>query len=214
MKAFIVQDLKLICRNGTETLASLLFFIVAGTLFAFALGPNASVLAPIAPGVLWVTALLAALLPLNRLFAPDFEDGTLDLLLLSGHPAYEIALAKAITHWLSTGLPLLLAAIPLAIMLQLPTPLIIRLLFSLVPGTLILSLLGTFTAALTLSTQRSAVLLPLITLPLLIPCLIFGTSAATSPHPASAFYMIFAFLLALLPLAPWGTALALRAAAE
>lgn len=214
MKAFILKDLKLICRNGTETMAALMFFIIAGTLFAFALGPNASVLAPIAPGVLWVTALMAALLPLNRLFAPDFEDGTLDLLLLSGHPPYEIALAKAATHWLSTGLPLLLSAIPLAIMLQLPAPLIARLLFSLLPGTLILSLLGTFTAALTLSTQRSSVLLPLITLPLLIPCLIFGTSAATNLHPASAFYMIFALLLAILPLAPWGTALALRAAAE
>lgn len=214
MKAFILKDLKLICRNGTETMAALLFFIIAGTLFAFALGPNSSVLAPIAPGVLWVTALMAALLPLNGLFAPDFEDGTLDLLLLSGHPTYEIALAKTVTHWLSTGLPLLLTAAPLAIMLQLPAPLILRLLFSLVPGTLILSLLGTFTAALTLSTQRSAVLLPLITLPLLIPCLIFGTSAATSLHPAPAFYMIFALLLASLPLAPWGTALALRTAAE
>lgn len=214
MQSFILKDLKLAYRDGSETIAALMFFIIAGTLFALALGPNSSVLGPIASGILWVTALMAALLPLSRLFRADFEDGTLDLLLLSGHPLYEIALAKAISHWLSTGLPLLIIAAPLAIMLQLPSHLIARLLLSLLPGTLILSLLGTFTAALTLSTQRSPVLLPLITFPLLTPCLIFGMSAATSLHPAPAFYMIFAFLLALLPLAPWGTALALRAAAE
>lgn len=214
MKRLILKDLKLAYRDNTETIAALMFFIIAGTLFAFAVGPSSSILAPIAPGVLWVTALMAALMPLNRLFGADFEDGTLALLLLSGPPPYEIALAKAKSHWLSTGLPLLIIAPLLAIMLQLPPHLIARLLFSLLPGTLILSLIGTFAAALTLSTQRSTILLPLITFPLLIPCLIFGTAAATSLHPAPAFYMIFAFLLALFPLAPWGTSLALRAAAE
>lgn len=214
MNSLILNDLKLTARHSAETMAALLFFIIAGTLFAFAVGPNPAVLAGVAPGIVWVTALLAALLPLERLFGPDFEDGTLDLLLLSGRPTYEIALAKAVTHWLTTGLPLLIIAAPLAMMLRLPTPLLAPLIFSLLPGTLIFSLLGTFAAALTLGAQRSAVLLPLITLPLMIPGLIFGASAATAPHPSSAFYMIFAFLLAALPLAPWGTALALRATAE
>lgn len=214
MSWLILKDLKLTARHSAETMAALLFFIIAGTLFAFAVGPNPTTLTGIAPGIIWVTALLAALLPLNRLFGPDFEDGTLDLLLLSGRPTYEIALAKASTHWLTTGLPLLLVSAPLAIMLRLPVQFLAPLLFSLLPGTLIFSLLGTFAAALTLGAQRGAVLLPLITLPLMIPGLIFGTSAATGAHPSSAFYMIFAFLLVALPLAPWGTALALRAAAE
>ena len=214
MSPLILRDLKLIFRHSAETMAALLFFMIAGTLFAFAVGPNPATLASIAPAILWVTSLLAALLPLERLLGPDFEDGTLDLLLLSGRPTYEIALAKTVTHWLTTGLPLLLITAPLAIMLRLPAPLLPPLLLSLLPGTLIFSLIGTFAAALTLGAQRGAVLLPLITLPLMIPCLIFGTSAATSSHPASAFYMLFAFLLAALPLAPWATALALRAAAE
>lgn len=214
MSPLILKDLKITARNSAETMAALLFFIIAGTLFAFAVGPSPATLAGIASGIVWVTALLAALLPLERVFGPDFEDGTLDLLLLSGRPVYEIALAKAVTHWLTTGLPLLLIAAPMAMMLRLPAHLFAPLMFSLLPGTLIFSLLGTFAAALTLGAQRGTVLLPLITLPLMIPALIFGTSAATAPHPGSAFYMIFAFLLAALPLAPWGTALALRAATE
>lgn len=214
MKRLVLTDIKLTLRHNVETMAALLFFIIAGTLFAFAIGPNLKTLTEIAPGVVWVTALLAALLPLERLFGPDFEDGTLDLLLLSGRPTYEIALAKAATHWLTTGLPLLIIAAPVAIMLHLPASRLPPLMLSLLPGTLVFSLIGTFAAALTLGAQRGATLLPLITLPLLIPALIFGTAAATSLHPSAAFYMIFALLLATLPLAPWGTATALRAASE
>lgn len=195
-------------------MAALLFFVIAGTLFAFAIGPDPDFLAKMAPGIIWVTALLASLLPLERLFGPDFEDGTLDLLLLSGQPIYEIALLKAALHWLTTGLPLLIVAAPVAMMLRLPTLQIFPLLLSLLPGTLIFSLLGSFAAALTIGARRGAVLLPLITLPLMIPCLIFGTSAAISPHPRAAFCMIFALFLLALPLCPWGTSLALRAAAE
>ena len=214
MKALILQDLRLTLTHGAETMAALLFFVIAGTLFALGLGPDPTILARVTPGIIWVTALLAALLPLDRLFGPDFEDGTLDLLLLSGLPVYEIALAKTITHWLTTGLPLLIISAPLAIMLRLPDQCLVPLLLSLLPGTLIFSLLGTFGAALIIGAQRGAVLMPLITLPLMIPCLIFGTDAATSIHPGIAFHLLLALLLLALPLSPWGTTLALRAAAE
>lgn len=214
MIGLIARELRLSLRHGAESMAALLFFVIAGTLFAFGAGPDPVVLGRIAPGVVWVTALLAALLPLERLFGPDFEDGTLDLLLLSGQPASLIAAAKAAVHWLTTGLPLLIIAAPLAVMLRLPGEKLPVLLATLIPGTLIFSLLGTLAAALTTGARRGAILMPLITLPLMIPSLIFGTAAATSPHPAAPFYMIFAMLLAALPLAPLGTGLALRAAAE
>jgi len=214
MKALILHDLKLTLRQGADSAAALVFFLIAGSLFAFAVGPSPAVLARIAAGVVWVCALLAALLPLDRVFAPDFEDGTLDLLLLSGLPAYEVALAKSIVHWLTSGLPLLLAAPVLAIMLRLPEGQMAVLLASLVAGTMIFSLLGVFSAAVTLGARRASVLMPVITLPLMIPALIFGSSVAGSPHPAAAFYMLGAIFAAALPLAPLGAGLALRAAAE
>ena len=204
----------MLVRQGADSAAALVFFIIAGSLFAFAVGPAPALLARLAAGVVWVCALLAALLPLDRVFGPDFEDGTLDLLLLSGLPAYEVALAKAVAHWLTTGLPLLLIAPVLAVMLSLPGPDMILLLASLLPGTMIFSLLGTFAAAVTLGARRASVLMPVITLPLMIPALIFGAAVAGSHHPAAAFYMLGAILAAALPLAPLGAGLALRAAAE
>ena len=214
MIVLISRELKLSLRHGADTVAALLFFIIAGTLFAFAVGPSPAVLAGIAAGVVWVCALLAALLPLEKLFGADFEDGTLDLLLLSGLPAYEVAFAKAVVHWLTTGLPLLLVAAPLAVMLRIPDAKIPLLLLSLVPGTMILSLLGTLAAAVSLGARRAAVLMPLITLPLVIPALIFGAAAVTSAHQAAPLYMLGAMLMAALPLAPLGAGTALRAAAE
>jgi heme exporter protein B len=214
MKTLILRELKLSLRHGADTAASLLFFIIAGTLFPFALGPGPTTLAAIAAGVVWVCALLAALLPLDRLFGADFEDGTLDLLLLSGLPAYGVAFAKTLVHWLTTGLPLIVIAGPLAIMLRLPAGRVPLLLLTLVPGTILLSLLGTLAAAITLGARRAAVLMPLITLPLMIPTLIFGAAAVTAPHPASALYMLAAMFLVALPLAPLGAGAALRAAAE
>ncbi|GLR65875.1 heme exporter protein B [Acidocella aquatica] len=214
MIALILRELKLSLRHGADTTASLLFFIIAGTLFPFALGPGPTTLAAIAAGVVWVCALLAALLPLDRLFGADYEDGTLDLLLLSGLPAYGVAFAKTAVHWLTTGLPLLIIAGPLAIMLRLPAEHVPLLLLTLLPGTMLLSLLGTLAAAITLGARRAAVLMPLITLPLMIPTLIFGAAAVTSAHPSAALYMLAAMFCAALPLAPLGAGAALKAAAE
>ncbi len=214
MLALILRELRLSLRHAADTTAALLFFVIAGTLFPFALGPGPATLAAIAAGVVWVCALLAALLPLDRLFGADFEDGTLDLLLLSGLPAYGVAFAKAAVHWLTTGLPLLVIVGPLAVMLRLPAERVPILLLALAPGTMILSLLGTLAAAITLGARRAAVLMPLITLPLMVPALIFGAAAVSAPHPAAALYMLGAMLLAALPLAPLGAGAALRAAAE
>src|SRR5690606_11253458 len=123
-------------RHGADTLAAVLFFAVAAALFPLAVGPAPETLSRIAPGVVWVVALLAALLPLERMFAADAEDGSLDLLLLSALPPSAIALARATTHWLTTGLPLLVAAIPAAVLLRMDLAALPALLVGLVPGTL------------------------------------------------------------------------------
>jgi heme exporter protein B len=214
MKAILAREIRLSLRHAADTAAALLFFVIAATLFPFALGPSPAILAEIAPGVVWVCALLAALLPLDRLFGADFEDGSLDLLLLSGLPAYGVAFAKVLSHWLTAGFPLLLIAAPLAVMLHMPATQIPLLLLSLIPGTMLLSLLGTLAAAVTLGARRSAVLMPLITLPLLIPALIFGAAATSSPHPEAPLLMLAAMLAAAIPLAPLAAGAALRAAAE
>ncbi len=214
MIRLIYRELRLSLRDAADTAAALLFFVIAATLFPFALGPGPEILAAIAAGIIWVCALLAALLPLDRLFGADFEDGALDLLLLSGLPAYGVAFAKTVSHWLTTGLPLLLIAGPLAVMLRLPAEHLPLLLLTLLPGTLLLSLLGTLAAAITLGARRSAVLMPLITLPLMIPTLIFGTAAVSAPHPQAALLMLGAMLAAAIPLCPLAAGAALRAAAE
>jgi heme exporter protein B len=214
VKRLIARELRLSLRHAADSTAALLFFVIAATLFPFALGPGPDVLAAIAPGIIWVCALLAALLPLDRLFGADFEDGSLDLLLLSGLTAGGVAFAKTAAHWLTTGLPLLVIAGPLAVMLRMPAGQVPLLLASLAPGTLLLSLLGTMAAAITLGARRAAVLMPLITLPLLIPALIFGCAAVTSAHPRPALLMLAAMLCLALPLAPLAAGAALRAAAE
>ena len=218
MTALLRRELLLSLRHGADTLAATLFFALAAALFPLAIGPAPEVLARLAPGIVWVLALLAALLPLDRLFGADAEDGSLDQLLLSGlHPA-TVAATKAAAHWLATGLPLLLAAIPVATMLQLPPHLLPVLLTALLPGTLALSLLGTLAAAIVVGARRGGVLLPLLVLPLATPVLIFGAaaveaaSATLSPRPH--LLLLCAVLAAALPLCPIGAGAALRAAAE
>jgi len=214
LKRLILRELRLSLRYASDTAAALLFFVIAATLFPFALGPGPEVLSAIAPGIVWVCALLAALLPLDRLFGADYEDGSLDLLLLSGTTAGGVAFAKTIAHWLTTGFPLLVIAGPLAIMLRMPAAQAPLLLLTLAPGTMLLSLLGTMAGAITLGARRAAVLMPLITLPLMIPTLIFGCAATVSPHPQAPLLMLAALLAAALPLAPLAAGLALRAAVE
>lgn len=216
--AVLARELRLALRHGGDTLGALLFFFVAGALFPLAIGPGPETLARIAPGIVWVCALLAALLPLDRLFGADFEDGALDQLLLSGLPASLVALAKAVSHWVVTGVPLLVAAAPLAIMLQLPRAALPALLAGLAMGTASLSLLGAACAALVLGARRGGVLLPILVLPLATPVLIFGAAAADAagaglsarPH----LLLLGAYLLACLPLAPVAAGAALRGAVE
>lgn len=212
------RDLALARRNAGDTLAAIAFFLLAVGLFPFGVGPAPELLARIAAGVVWVAALLAALLPLDRLLGADFEDGTLDQALLSGLDPALVAAAKAAAHWLTTGLPLLLASPVAAIMLNLPLEALPVLVAALALGSLILSLLGTAGAALTLGARRGGVLLPLLVLPLAIPALIFGVAAvdaatgglAVRPHLA----MLAAMAAAALPLCPLAAGAALRAATE
>jgi len=216
--ALLERELRLSVRHGADTLAAVLFFLLAGALFPLAIGPAPDTLARIAPGIVWVCALLAALLPLDRLFGADWDDGSLDQLLLGGLPAFGVAAAKALAHWLATGVPLLAAAGPLAVMLQLDPALLPVLLGSLVPGTAVLSLFGTLGAAVVLGARRGGVLLPLLVLPLAMPVLIFGaaaTEAAASGMTARPHLLLLAALLAgALPLCPLAAGAALRDAAE
>jgi heme exporter protein B len=217
-RAVLGRELRLALRYGGDTLAALLFFVVVVMLFPLAIGPGPRLLGTVAPGIVWVCALLAALLPLDRLFGADFEDGSLDLLLLSGLPSFAVAGAKALAHWLVTGLPLLLAAGPLAIMLRMPDVALPALLAGLLPGTLVLSLLGTTGAAVVLGARRGGVLLPLLVLPLAVPVLIFGAAApaaAAAGQSARAELLLLAALLAAcLPLCPIAAGAALRVAVE
>jgi len=216
--AILARELRLALRHGADTLGAVLFFFVAGALFPLAIGPGPDTLARIAPGIVWVCALLSALLPLDRLFGGDFEDGSLDQLLVSGAPASLIAGAKACAHWLVTGVPVLLAAGPLAVMLQMKPAALPVLLAGLAIGTAVLSLLGTAGAAIVLGARRGGVLLPVLVLPLAVPVLIFGTAAADAaglglsarPH----LLLLAAFLAASLPLCPVAAGAALRAAAD
>jgi heme exporter protein B len=216
--AVLARDLRLSLRHGSDSLAALLFFVLTAALFPLAIGPGPETLGRLAPGIVWVCALLAALLPLDRLFGGDFEDGSLDQILLSGLPAPGIALAKAAAHWLVTGLPLLLAAAPLALMLHLPEQAVPALLAGLLAGTLLLSLLGMTGAAIVLGARRGGVLLPLLVLPLAVPALIFGVAAADAASGGQSarphLLLLGALLAAALPLCPLAAGAALRSAAE
>ncbi len=214
----LARELRLSLRHGGDTLAALLFFLLVGSLFPLAIGPAPATLGRVAPGIVWVAALLASLLPLERLFGADLDDGSLDQLLLCGLPAPAIAAAKAAAHWLVTGLPLLLAAAPLAVMLRMPPEAIPALLLGLLPGTALLSLLGATGAAMVLGARRGGALLPLLVLPLATPVLIFGVAAADAaaggqsarPH----LLLLAALFAAALPLCPIAAGAALRSAAE
>ncbi len=210
------RELRLAFRHGLDSLMALVFFVLAVILFPFGVGPEADLLARIAGGVIWVAALLAALLALDRLFQADYEDGTLELLALGPAPLFIIALAKIAAHWLITGAPLLIAAPVLALILHLDARAYGALLASLALGTPVLSLIGGVGAALVLGTRRAGVLLALLVLPLYIPVLIFGVAAVDAAglgFPVRPHLLILtAFLLAAVVLAPWAAGAALREA--
>ena len=216
--ALLSRELRLSLRHGADSLGAVLFFFLAGALFPLAIGPAPDTLGRLAPGVVWVCALLATLLPLDRLFGADLDDGSLDQLLLTGMPAGGVALAKACAHWAVTGLPLLLAAGPLAIMLRMPPDGVPALLAGLLPGTLALSLLGTTGAAIVLGARRGGVLLPLLVLPLATPVLIFGAAAAdaaaTGMSARPHLLLLCAVLAVAAPLCPLAAGAALRGAVE
>jgi heme exporter protein B len=218
MMRLLAREVRLSLRHGADTVAVLLFFVLAAGLFPLAVGPEPALLGRLAPGTIWVCALLAALLPLDRLFGADFEDGSLDQLLLSGLPPSLMALAKAAAHWVTTGLPLLIVAGPVAIMLRMPPGALGPLLLGLLPGTLTLSLLGTTGAALVIGARRGGVLLPLLVLPLATPVLIFGAAAASAAlthlSPRPELLLLTALFVLALPLCPLAAGAAARAAAE
>lgn len=210
------RDIRLALRHGADTLAVLLFFVLCASLFPLALGPSPSLLHRMAPGILWVCALLASILPLDRLFGAELEDGSLDHLLLLGLSPAWVALAKILSHWLTTGLPLLIAVIPLTLMLGGTTQDIVPLLAGLALGTPLLSLLGGMAAGLVLGARRGGILLPLLVLPMATPVLIFGAAAADAAANGQSYGleldMLGAFLALALPLCPLAAASGLRAA--
>ncbi len=213
--AILQREIALALRHPADTLAAVLFFVLVCALFPFGVGPAPEALARLAPGALLAAALLAALLPLDRLFGAEAEDGSLDQLLLSGLPPAALALAKALGHWVTTGLPLLVATPIAAAMLNLPIEAWPAAIVALALATGVLSLFGTAGAALTLGARRGGVLLPLLVLPLAIPAVIFGAAAieaAAAGLGARPFLLLLGALLALaLPMAPLAAGAALRA---
>lgn len=216
--ALLGRDLRLALRQSGDVLLAVLFFILGAALFPFAVGPEPNLLLRLGPGLIWVMALLSVLLSLDRLFASDHEDGTLDLLLLAPVPLEGIVLARIVAHWLVSGGPLLLAAPLLAVFFGVPAYALPVLLGSLLIGTLALSALGALGAALTLGARRAGVLVPLLVLPLYIPVLIFGAGAVdavlTGLAPRPHLLLLAAILVLALPLAAFAGAAALRQAAE
>ena len=178
MIALIKRDLQLALRGGSGVALGLGFFVVFVVLVPFAIGPQLDVLARLAPSILWLGALLACLLSLDRIFHFDYEDGSLDLLATSPMPLENVVIAKCLAHWFTTGLPLTLITPLLGIGLNMPAQAYMPLLISLIVGTPALSIIGTFGAALIVAIRRGGLLLSVIVLPLYVPVLIFGTQMA------------------------------------
>jgi heme exporter protein B len=177
VKALLVRDLRLAIRAGGGFGLALAFFLIVVTLVPFGVGPNEAILSVIAAGILWVGALLASLLSLDRIFALDWEDGSLDLLATAPVPLEGVVTVKALAHWITTGLPLTLAAPVFGVLLNLPGPAYGLLVLTLALGTPALSMIGAFGAALTVGLRRGGLLLSILVLPLYVPTLIFGADA-------------------------------------
>jgi heme exporter protein B len=217
-RAIVARDLLLAFRHRGDLLTTLFFFVIVVSLFPLAIGPEVNTLRLIAPGIVWVAALLSSMLSLEKLFAADFTDGTLDQLLLSPCPLALLVLGKTIAHWLISGLPLVLMGPVLGIQYDLSLSSLGVLLLGLLLGTPVLSLIGAIGAALTLGLRNGGVLVSLLVLPLTIPVLIFGAGAveatASGLGAEGHLSMLAAILVLSLFFAPLATALALRISAE
>ena len=214
----LLRDLRLAVRQRHELANPLIFFVLVVSLFPLAMTPTPELLRQLAPGVIWVAALLSVLLSLDRLFKQDYEDGSLDQLMLSPNPLVILVLAKVMAHWLLTGLPLVLIAPLLGMFMRIPDNAVTVLMFSLLLGTPVLSLIGAIGVSLTVAVNRGGVLLSLIILPLYIPVLIFGANAVDVASDGMSVRGQLLFLGAVLALAvslaPVATAVALRITAS
>ena len=208
------RDMLLAYRRRTEMINPLLFFVLVTALFPLGIGADPALLRSVAPGIIWVAALLAAMLSLDSVFRSDFEDGSLEQFLISAQPLSILVLAKVIAHWLITGLPLLIVAPLLGLLLDLPSASIGTLMVTLALGTPVLSMIGAIGVALTVGLRRGGVILSLLVLPLYIPVLIFAANAVESAGaglPIAAHLSLLMALLALsVSLSPLATAAALK----
>lgn len=208
------RDVTVALRRGQDVLTPLVFFAIVVSLFPLGVGPEPGMLRTLAPGVLWVAALLATMLSLSRMFAGDYADGSLEQLLLAPHPLTALVVGKIAAHWVLSGLPLVALSPLLALQLQLPGPAIGVAVLTLLLGTPVLSLLGAIAAALTLGLRGGGVLVSALVLPLYTPVLIFGAgavaAAATGLETEARFSLLAAFLVLALSFAPWAAAAALR----
>ncbi|HQO16547.1 MAG TPA: heme exporter protein CcmB [Methylotenera sp.] len=214
----LTRDLLQAYRRRSDIATTFFFFVIVSSLFPLGVGSDSAILSMIAPGVLWVAALLAGMISLSRLFATDFADGALEQMLLSPQPLALLVSAKILAHWLVCGLPVVLLAPIIGLQYALPNEAISTLVLSLLLGTPALSLIGAIGAALTLGARGSGLLVALLVLPLYIPVLIFGSLAvAASQHgmsPQAHLSLLAAISLLALVLAPLATAAALRISVE
>ena len=217
-QAVIKRDIRLAIRQPSEIAQPVVFFIIVVSVFPFGVGSNPDQLTAIGPGIVWVGALLATLLALDSLFRSDFDDGSLEQLILSEHPLSVLILGKILVHWFVTGLPLIIVTPLLGILLGLDKSTLVVLIGSLLLGTPTLSLVGAIGSALTISIRRAGLLVTLLVLPLYIPVLIFGAGAASAAQSglptAGHLYMLGAIAMGAIALAPIATSAALRISAE
>jgi heme exporter protein B len=214
----VARDLALAWRRRADVLSTLFFFVIVASLFPLGIGPETQLLRSIAPGVVWVAALLASMLSLGRIFGNDYQDGTLEQMLLTPQPLYLVVLGKVLAQWLVSELPLVLIAPLVGIQFDVAPKTLLILFVSLLIGTPILSLIGAIGAALTLGLRGGGVLISLLILPLYIPVLIFGAGAVDASisgiSPEANLSLLAAFLVVSLVFAPWATAAALRISLE
>jgi heme exporter protein B len=215
LAAILVRDMRLSVRLGGGALTSVLFFLIVVTLMPFAIGPDLAMLARIGPAILWLGALLASLLALDRLIASDYEDGSLDLILMAPAPLELALAAKALAHWLTTGLPLVIAAPLLGLLLNLDPAATGAVALTLLAGTPALTFIGLLGAALTVALRRGGLLIAVLVLPLTVPVLIFGVAAsnaaAVGPVPfGTPFTILCGLALMSAVIGPFAAAAALR----